>query len=65
MSHRRTNLYISIFQTLINADQFYREVNERYGIIQHSTVRYMVIVILSQGYNFSNSNLLHSFVTLT
>ena len=39
----RTNLYLYIFQTLINADQFYREVNERYatGIVLHSTVRYV------------------------
>ena len=65
VSHTYEFIYLYIFQTLINADQFYREVNERYGIVQHSTVRYMVIVILSKGYNFSNSNLLHSFVTLT
>ena len=58
-SHTYEFIYhLYIFQTLINADQFYREVNERYGIVQHSTVRYMVIVILSKGYNFSNSNLL-------
>ena len=36
MPHIRMNLYVYlyIFQTLINADQFYREVNERYGNVQ-------------------------------
>ena len=62
MTHIRTYEFISlyIFQTLINADQFYREVNEWYGnvIVLQCMVRYMVIVILSKGYNFSNSNLL-------
>ena len=41
MPHIRTNIYVYIFQTLINDDQFYREVNERYGILLHSTVRYV------------------------
>ena len=57
-SHSYEFICLDIFQTLINADQFYREVNKRYGIVLHSTVRYMVIVILSKAYIFSNSNLL-------
>ena len=36
-----------IFQSLINANQFYREVNKWYGIILHSTVRYMEITLVS------------------
>ena len=39
----RTNLYVSIFQSLINSDQFYREVNQWYGTgtVSYCTVRYV------------------------